>query len=226
MKLPTITELPRPTQAPPLLSSLPIHVISIRPPRLLACLKRLDDWANRASVLIGTHGHDINVDQWIKTGKYRPNGRDVLTRGQLGCFDSHRRVWQKVLENDSDYAMVLEDDANLRPADHQQITAVIEHAFSELPNGFDFLYLARNPAIAEVKKRLSPTLVIPGKTWGLMAYILSKRAAYFLLHLSQTMRVAVDLFVSQQGLSKLRAYAIDPIPFVTVKVVSDTLSIK
>ena len=36
-------------------------------------------------------------------------GRE-LERGEIGCFLSHRKCWERLLDTDEKYALVLEDD--------------------------------------------------------------------------------------------------------------------
>ena len=36
-----------------------------------------------------------------------------MTAGEIGCYLSHRRAWQRVLDHDLDYAVILEDDVIL-----------------------------------------------------------------------------------------------------------------
>jgi glycosyl transferase family 25 len=74
------------------------------------------------------------------------NGRDVVARnamsvrpgdlhapsypfrlgpGEVGCFLSHRRCWQRIVDSDWDYALIVEDDLALAPPLWAQAQAVI-----------------------------------------------------------------------------------------------------
>ena len=36
-----------------------------------------------------------------------------LTKGEVGCFISHRKCWQKLVNSNEDYAVILEDDLHI-----------------------------------------------------------------------------------------------------------------
>lgn len=42
-----------------------------------------------------------------------PYADSGLTPGEVGCFLSHRAIWEKLLRSDDDHALVLEDDVRL-----------------------------------------------------------------------------------------------------------------
>lgn len=101
---------------PPLMEHM--FVISIRPDRAARMMKRLGHWRTNANLLWGTSWKTINVNKWIATGKVikslRFRGRKKrLTRGELGCYDSHVRVWKEVVKQNLPYALILEDDAEI-----------------------------------------------------------------------------------------------------------------
>lgn len=71
---------------------------------------------------------------WFLHGHHR-------TKGELCCAASHRKAYQQIYDNDHDWAIVLEDDAQL-PDDFAQKIKEIEEKTRE----YDFvtLYLTRN----------------------------------------------------------------------------------
>lgn len=40
----------------------------------------------------------------------RKQNHSELTLGEIGCYISHRKVWQKIVDEHLDFALVLEDD--------------------------------------------------------------------------------------------------------------------
>lgn len=199
-------------------------IISMRPNRLQACRKRLGALGSNVTVrhVPGVDGRRLDPAELRARGVYRPTPGNEMKRGQIGCFLAHRRAWRALISSSCPYAFILEDDANLRP--DRGILDQINATVSELGGSFDILYIGRNPILARVRKRISPGLIIPGKTWGLYAYIISRHAAQRLLDLSATMREAVDIFVSETA-HGLRMFALDPSVVGTVPVVSDTYGI-
>ncbi len=49
-----------------------------------------------------------------------------LTRGEMGCFLSHRRIWQMIIDRDMPAALVVEDDAELDTHLMAEALALIE----------------------------------------------------------------------------------------------------
>lgn len=95
-----------------------IFVISIRADRASRMMRRLGNWRTYTRLLWGTKWSTINVKKWIAAGKVIrsmrfKNRRKPLTRGELGCYDSHVRVWKEIVQHQLPYALVLEDDAEI-----------------------------------------------------------------------------------------------------------------
>jgi glycosyl transferase, family 25 len=64
-----------------------------------------------------------------------------LTRGELGCFKSHVRVWEKIVKERIPEALVFEDDANLQGVN---IITEVEACRSRLPAGWHVAFLGVN----------------------------------------------------------------------------------
>jgi glycosyl transferase family 25 len=204
-----------------------ILIITIRPDRLARCIERLGSLRTYATIIEGVNGETIDIKQMEESGDLEYlNEWNKLTRGQIGCFLSHRRAWKKIAEGHSEYGFIIEDDCDLRPA--KQTLDVIQSGLLEAKDmKWDILYIARNPALCKIRKRLRPHVVQVGKTWGLFAYVVSKKAAKELLNESEKIRGnAVDIFVSCTRKAARLKLAISPIPFLVVDEISDTIGIK
>src|SRR5512133_1786180 len=94
-----------------LLSSIPcpIVVITMRPEFWKPLRQQLAPWSEHLRVCEATDGRTIDVASWIAQGRYRtgdaPSG---MTRGELGCSDSHQRVWASIVQSGVAGALVLE----------------------------------------------------------------------------------------------------------------------
>jgi GR25 family glycosyltransferase involved in LPS biosynthesis len=162
----------------------------------------------------------------LKTQRlYKPlNEFNELTRGQLGCFMSHRLAWNYVITNSLKHAFIIEDDCDLFP--HPEITAYLSKAIDSIDFEWDVLYVGRNPALCKSKRRLRPNVVEVGKTWGLFAYIVTLKGAEKLLKGSQIITTAADIYVSTRN-KKQRNISITPMAyFINTDENSDTVSIK
>jgi hypothetical protein len=176
--------------------------ISIRPERYQALKQRLGPWQKYVRLFGGTNGHHINRRQWAK--KVRGN----FKRGEIGCYDSHVRLWQKVATMNGP-VLILEDDAALFY--NQQTSQRFRHLFDEITKKnpkWDLIYLGHYGDM------LAGAPVAPGlhaaKVWqGLFAYIIKPEAARKLVQGAWPMRspsdVYVGSFISRGVLHALRA---------------------
>jgi len=65
--------------------------------------------------------------------------RYFCSKGMIGCFLSHRKAWQTIVDNDDRYALVLEDDCYLRPDFQEELTVAMQE-LQLLDDQWDFLY--------------------------------------------------------------------------------------
>ena len=114
---------------------IPIFVISIND-------KRRQNFQNRfpypSTHFAGTNGNTIDVSHWRHTRRLQSN---ILKRGEIGCYDSHLRLWQMLVKNNVQIALICEDDVDLKGNTIQSQyfnTLLIEAA--QTP--FDVLYLS------------------------------------------------------------------------------------
>lgn len=84
--------------------------------RLAACVDRLQQYNVEFERISAVYGADLSdqevaqhYDQSLNERKFfRP-----LAAGEIGCYMSHRKAWQKIIDEDLDYAVILEDDFNV-----------------------------------------------------------------------------------------------------------------
>ena len=96
-----------------------------------------DKHGNKPEFHIASNGNDIShrVDNSLKKASKRSN----ISISEMGCCASHRAVWQKMLDNGNEYALILEDDARF---DLQKTNQLVIN-WNKLPE-FDFLHLGWN----------------------------------------------------------------------------------
>lgn len=197
-------------------------VISIRPARLERFMERIGRFSSNVTVIDGVNGETIDRKELESAGVIRPGC--TMKKGEIGCFLSHRLAWERVLQGPAEHAFILEDDCDFRPsvANLQLITT----AFAEAKEiDWDIFYIARNPMLCKNKERISQHVVKVGHTWGLIGYVVTKKAARELLQATTTIRHAADTFVSLTRKAAPVKLAVSPIPFVVVPEISDTTGI-
>ena len=48
-----------------------------------------------------------------------------LTKGEVGCFLSHRKCWERLLESEEEWALIMEDDINISNMPLEDIISTI-----------------------------------------------------------------------------------------------------
>lgn len=95
------------------------------------------------------NGKEVNLGDYIRKGLIKKDwdvgsfkeGRPRLVSmspGEIGCGLSHRKIWQKMVDQDIEVAMVLEDDAlNFDPNFIKKVKSI----FNKLPSDWGILLL-------------------------------------------------------------------------------------
>ena len=80
-----------------------------RQDNIIQQMSNLNLVAQRVSASVGK---DLSVEEksFIDYDKFLCLMKRTITDGEIGCALSHHRIWNYVLENDIDYALVMEDD--------------------------------------------------------------------------------------------------------------------
>lgn len=195
------------------------YVISIRANRLDAFRKRMGPWDKQIIHLPGTVGAKLNTKQKLKI---RGNQRR-FTAGQMGCFDSHARVWKKVIE-DNCITLVMEDDASIFY--EEEIAQRFAHLFQQLEKNkiqWDFIYLGTYET--SVTNKPVAQGIYPCTEWhGLFCYLIKPSAAKVFLKNAFPMKRPVDVYLKQfmEPNSKLKFFKAVPRFGFVVSLTSDT----
>ncbi|XP_012266997.2 glycosyltransferase 25 family member [Athalia rosae] len=112
-----------------------------------------------------------------------PYHRRPMTMGEVGCFLSHYSIWKKVLENDYEKVMILEDDIRFEPFFRQKVN-FITHEVERLKIDWDLVYLGRKRLQDQEEPPVegSRYLVVAGYSYWTLGYMLSRRGAEKLLN--------------------------------------------
>lgn len=194
-----------------------ILIISIRPARLRRCLERLGKLCQYATIVPACNGERISRKEWGTSSQLR--------RGQLGCYESHCRVWRYMVEHQLQQALIVEDDACLYPT-----ALVCQHLLSVWQDikqlQWDIICLGRSEVKRLNAERVTPRLVVSGDFYGLFGYVLTSAAALRLLQ-EPLFEKPIDEVVSQLGIAgTLRILACEPDVFTVLhNSPSDTNSI-
>lgn len=133
----------------------------------------------------------------------------TMTAGEFGCFISHREIWNLMIKQNINYALVLEDDITLI----HDFNTRLENMLKTLPKEWDIIYffVATHP-LKEKYTILNNSNLEKFKADGYdvtltAGYLINKAAAKKLYMLSNEFSVAVDDFISNQiNASRIQAY--------------------
>lgn len=134
----------------------------------------------------------------------------ALGPGEIGCFLSHRACWQRIVDENADHALIVEDDMAPDPALWPDVSALIAaHAGSD-----SYIRLPAKPGekpAAIVDDRGAARLFLP-RVVGLqtVAQVVGRRAAKRLLAASETLDRPVDTFVQMHWITNQPVHTIWP----------------
>jgi GR25 family glycosyltransferase involved in LPS biosynthesis len=161
----------------------PVLVISIRQPRMKAFVQRMGPWMKHMRRFPATDGRNINIKQWVSTRKIASRG---MTPGQLGCYDSHVRIWEAIAQSPHPVVTVLEDDVDFHYNKARDLLTTWARCFAELKQHhikWDWLCWGHGPWAVGKNKPLPPLSLWrhPGTCQGFFAYTLTRDMAKKLL---------------------------------------------
>lgn len=100
--------------------SIPVFVINLdsSPERYQSALAQLTAQAIEAERFSGVYGKNLTqqeLDNCYDPAENIRKFRRPLSAGEIGCYLSHRALWQKMLDEQIPLAVILEDDIDVRP---------------------------------------------------------------------------------------------------------------
>lgn len=177
------------------------YVISMRPEFWSRVEKQFLYWPNAPILWPATDGRKLNLDELTQSGELdlmvsTNNGQTALTRGEIGCYLSHMRLWKHILEENKLVTAIFEDDADI-PADLMEWVGSAMHYFGM----WDLVYLGYNwnpavDAIQDVADFVLPK--ISDHYHVLIGYLITATGASKLIENALPIRMPVDCYVASQ----------------------------
>lgn len=182
-------------------------VISMRPEFWERLRNKLVGMHTAPELWSATDGRAIDVAQWEASGRIGEKAKQwqpPMTRGEFGCYDSHFRAWQHVLDQKLGGALILEDDAN--PG--EVLVDRIRQAW-EFRADWDVIYLgytwrARTEPISGVTDFVRPDM--KGGWHVTHAYLLTAAGAAKLVQRALPIETPVDVFLARRAVDDLRVW--------------------
>jgi len=116
-----------------------------------------------------------------------------MTWNQTSCLNSHKKIWQMMVDSDIKIAAIFEDDVVFSSDFH----GVVNESISEIPKEWELLNLHSTHAGVTSIGRY--TNVIVKNLWGSHGYILKKKGTERLLPLARHMDGALSSGFAENG---------------------------
>ncbi|MGB2739694.1 MAG: glycosyltransferase family 25 protein [Cognaticolwellia sp.] len=198
----------------PVINTCPVYVVNLdcAETRMQSMDQQLSNLGVSYQRISAVKGIDLSANEIEKVYSSKLNQKNFrynLSLGEIGCYMSHRKIWQKMVEQNIEFAVILEDDLVV----NENFLGLLSQVDS-LKN-YDLIKLAdnRNFPAAEKKKiagnfELINFKTIPNCTTG---YTISLSGAKKLLTRELFYRpVDIDLqFCKELNLS---VYGLQPYP--------------
>jgi GR25 family glycosyltransferase involved in LPS biosynthesis len=116
-----------------------------------------------------------------------------LSRGAVGCYTSHMRLWESILKTDKEVALIFEDDAQIFPTIHQYATT------TAFPSDFDLILLGY--VCFKCRKDSRSGFVRVNRFFGMHGYLISTRGIRKILanHRVSPIRKQIDSMLSDMA---------------------------
>ena len=138
-------------------------------------------------------------------------GKD-LAGPEFGCYLSHKKVYQRIIEGKIPYALVLEDDAILE----DNFFLVLENLVKKYPKLDLVRFLGKNKINDKPKRNVLPLISgfnlvrLHGSPGGTYAYIISQAGAKKMLSRMKKIYTAIDTLIGLQFLTKIDILTVYP----------------
>jgi len=164
---------------------------------------------HRFDAIDGRQLTDAAIDKVYRRGFHQPSYPFDLTRGEIGCFLSHRSVWKKIAEGDSPGALVLEDDIEILPGFGEALRFAVEAA---PPCSYvQFQTRELKGAYQEIAFSKDHQLVLPKITpLRATAQWITRQAATQLVEATEVFDRPIDTFVQMRWLHGVEVLVVTP----------------
>jgi glycosyl transferase family 25 len=181
--------------------------------RMGECQNQLCDYDfERISAVDGSQLEHNELTQFYDVDLNRQQYHSLLTLGEIGCYLSHRKVWQKIVDEQLDFALVLEDDF----INNTDISELV-HNVAQIKQPWHCIKLAEFPIKRKIifsdllgTVNIGTYDKIPSKT---CAQMISFVGAKYLLAMSEKFGRPVDVDIQHWWENGLYILGLQPYPF-------------
>lgn len=184
--------------------------------RLSKCKEQLDKQSikfERVSAVLGVSLTQTEIDMFYSPELNQRYYYQSLTKGEIGCFMSHRKVWQQMIAQSIPYAFILEDDFVIQ----SNINNVIQDIKSL---DFDWHYIklssyGKQRQVVAKLPLINHSLVRFGKQpAGTCAQVVSLAGARRLLKSTEKIGLPIDVALQHWWEIDVDILGLQPFPFI------------
>lgn len=197
--------------------SCPVYLINLprdtrRFAMMQAQLQRLALPFEQVPAVYGRELSEVERARLYSPALNRARFHQAMVPGEIGCYASHLQVWQRLVNSGAPHALVLEDDAELRP----KLPAALRAA-AALPPHWDMIKL-----VGRETESVQQRWALPCNTGELIryqrvpsltcAYLVSREGALKLLRSRQPFFRPIDVDLRHWWEADLRLFGLTPYP--------------
>ena len=125
------------------------------------------------------------------------NYRWELTPSEIGCFESHRRIWKIIIDSGLNNALIFEDDIYLVPSFLSHITSIIDSGleYDLVKLDSNYMQMRLGPLYSQIDKIQIRPLMSPTSSAG--AYMISRQGCISLVDRSKKYCDRLDGFITE-----------------------------
>ncbi|CAD7080575.1 unnamed protein product [Hermetia illucens] len=181
-----------------------IYMINLlrRPERRIKMEKSFRELGLEVEHFPAVDGRDLSLDIIEKMGiRFLPGYEDPyhhrqMTMGEIGCFLSHYKIWEKMVELEQKEVLILEDDIRFEPFFKDKAIQLLEEA--RFVEDWDLIYFGRKRLEDEEEPYVdgANNLVYVGYSYWTLGYVISLSGAKKLLAVDPLRKlIPVDEFL-------------------------------
>lgn len=174
--------------------------------------KRLQDQGIEAERIEAVWGGTVDPKSYVVQAPR------VLTLPEIGCWLSHRGIYERIKEEGWERTLILEDDAEFC----EGFADLFTELYSKVPSGWDFIYFGRwsfstywtkadkhKSEFIGLLEEIYPRLWKAEDCWHTHSYAINSKCVDFLLKETEVMTNCIDGQLASIH-NQLKVYAIHP----------------
>lgn len=151
--------------------------------RLIQFTERLDAIDGR-KLNMDTIDNNIITKEGINDAKNAKKMYTVLTKGAIGLIMSQRTIYKKIVDENIDSCLILEDDIRFNATDNTDLIARLSELEKNINFDYDLLFLGFSPSTLKYPyENINDYFYKLSRVYGLFGYIVTNKGAKKLLNM-------------------------------------------